>query len=120
MSEWNHIIIEAYCCRKQSDKKGKYIYEAESTSPLRFRKKASPYYDPHYKTPKMPSYCPMRSGRTDAPEFVCLEKSCPHLAYCEAEERDKRAMLGAWWRARRVPASEAVSKRLRRSVRRFR
>jgi len=110
MSKWNHIIIEAYCCRKQSVKKSKYIYEAESTKPLRFRKKASPYYDPRYRTPRMPSYCPMRGGKSDAPEFVCLERGCPHLAYTEAADDDERVMTRAWWLARRP---KEVSRRRR-------
>ena len=84
---WNHAIIELYCARKWSSKKDKYMYEMVFNKKGKltdsFKKIPNKEYDPKYKTPKKPSFCP---GET--PEYLCLEKDCPHLAYCNADKND--------------------------------
>ena len=79
---WTHIILEAYCARKWSDKKDKYLYELIGKGKFKTKKVANPHYDPDYRTPKKPSYCP------NVPQYICLEKNCPHLAYTNAVEKD--------------------------------
>lgn len=82
MGVWTHIILEAYCARKWSDKKDKYWYEAIDAKKFKTKKAPNPYYDPKYRTPKKPSYCP------NIPQYICLEKECPHLVYTNALEED--------------------------------
>ena len=79
---WTHIILEAYCARKLSDKKDKYHHEVIDSKKFKTKKVPNPYYDPNYKTPRKPRYCP------GIPQYACLEKECPHLAYTNAEKPD--------------------------------
>ena len=85
--QWNHILLEAFCSRKWSDKKDKYLYEVvfnkKNHMTGEFKKIPNKDYDLNYKTPRKPSFCP---GGT--PEYVCLEKDCPFLAYCNADKSD--------------------------------
>ena len=77
-----NIILEAYCFRTLSDKKHKYVYELVDGENFKTRKIPNPNYDPNFKTPRKPTYCP------EKPQYICLEKDCPHLAYCDAEKED--------------------------------
>ena len=77
---WAHIVLEAYCTRKWSTKKGKYLYRMEEDGS--FTKIGNKDYDPSYRTPRKPSYC------RGIPGYICLEKGCPHLAYTNAEPAD--------------------------------
>lgn len=79
---WTHIILEACCARKWSDKKGKYLYELIDRKKFKTKKIPNSCYDPNYKTPKKPNYC------SKIPQYICLEKNCPHLAYTNALEAD--------------------------------
>jgi hypothetical protein len=82
MTAWTHIILEGYCMRKISEKKGKHIYKCIDTKKMKFEKEPNPNYDPNYKTPKKPKYC------INIPIYTCLEKDCPHFAYTNALEKD--------------------------------
>lgn len=82
MAPWAHIILEAHCTRKLTLKKDKYVYEPVDLKTAKFKKKPNPYYNPAYKIPKKPSYCP------ELPQYKCLEKNCPHFAYTNAEKKD--------------------------------
>lgn len=77
---WTHIILEAYCARKWSTKKSKYRYEWLKNGS--FEKVENKDYDPDYRTPRKPGYC------ENTPNYACLEKNCPHLAYTNAGESD--------------------------------
>lgn len=79
---WAHIILEAYCARKWSEKKDKYVYEGIPGKEFKTKKVPNTMYNPNYKTPKKPNYCP------NTPRYICLEKECPHLAYTDAVEDD--------------------------------
>ncbi|MDD5162846.1 MAG: hypothetical protein PHD95_01415 [Candidatus ainarchaeum sp.] len=74
--------MEAYCSRKWSTKKDKHLYKLVDSKSLKMEKEPNPNYDPNYKTPKKPSYCP------NLPRYICLEKNCHHLAYTDALEGD--------------------------------
>ena len=82
--KWTHIIIEAYCGRKWSPCKSKYHYRIIGTSKDVFKTKKilNPKYDPAYRTPRKPSYCKNEVC------YTCLEKECPHLCYCNANDDD--------------------------------
>ncbi|MFA4906841.1 MAG: hypothetical protein WC602_01050 [archaeon] len=82
LDNWAHIILEGYCARKWGDKKSKYLYKVVDWKKFKTKKTPNPYYDGNYKTPKKPNYCP------NSPQYVCLEKECPHLAYTNADEKD--------------------------------
>jgi len=82
MSCWTHIILEAYCTRKWSAKKGKYIYKPTDSKKFELEKAPNANYDPNYKTPKKPWYCP------GVPLYKCLEKECSYLGYANALEED--------------------------------
>ncbi|MFH1587145.1 MAG: hypothetical protein ABID38_04770 [Candidatus Diapherotrites archaeon] len=79
---WTHIILEAYCARKWSDKKDKYWYEVVDLKKFKTKKAPNPHYNANYRTPRKPNYCP------NAPRYICLEKNCPHLTYTDALEKD--------------------------------
>ena len=89
---WTHIIIEAYCGRKWSSCKSKYHYRVIDTSKdiLKTKKVPNPNYDPEYKTPRKPRYC------KDEVCYTCLEKNCPHLAFCNAEKDDYKIFSEVW------------------------
>ncbi len=82
MGAWTHIILEAYCAREWSDKKDKHWYELHCTKKFKTKKCPNPHYDPKYKIPKKPNYCPSTQ------QYVCLEKGCQYLAYTNALEED--------------------------------
>ncbi|HJX05274.1 MAG TPA: hypothetical protein VJ461_01030 [Candidatus Nanoarchaeia archaeon] len=77
-----HIILEAFCMRTVSMKKPKYLEEVVDASRLKTNKVPNPHHDPKYRTPKKPYYCP------DTPHYICLDKSCPHLTYINAEKKN--------------------------------
>ena len=52
---WSHVIIEVYCARTWSTKKGKYLFEVIDLKKGEFKKKLNPSFDPNYATPKKPS-----------------------------------------------------------------
>ena len=79
---WTHIILEAYCARKWSDKKDKYMYEVVNWKKFKTKKVPNSRYDPNYRTPKKPNYCP------NLPQYICLEKNCPHFTYTNALKED--------------------------------
>lgn len=80
--KWSHIILEAFCLRKCDPRKGKYVYEIIDEETMKTRRVPNPQYDPDFKTPRKPSYCP------NIPSYTCLDKGCPHLAFSDAEEAD--------------------------------
>jgi len=82
MSVWTHIILEAYCTRNSGPEKGKYLYELVDAKNFKTRKKPNPFYDPAFKNPRKPKYCP------GVPQYLCLEKDCLHFGYTNAEEKD--------------------------------
>ena len=84
---WSHVIIEVYCARTWSSKKDKYHYKAIDLKKAKFEKELNPSYDPNYRIPKKPSYCP------NSPKYICLEKNCPHLAYTDALEEDYKTLF---------------------------
>jgi hypothetical protein len=95
MSQWNHIIVEAFCGRTWKPIwADKYHYEFDDRKKFTFKRVANKLYKPGYKTPRKPKYCP-----GDTPEYVCLEKNCPHLAYCNADKKDYKTMLKAWFKS---------------------
>ena len=53
---WSHVIIEVYCARTWSTKKGKYLFEVIDLKKGEFKKKLNPSFDPNYATPKKPSF----------------------------------------------------------------
>ena len=79
---WTTIIIEAHCCRKTSCKKHKYNYIIISFDPLKTKKTLNKEYDPEYKTPRKPKYCP------DKPQYICLEKGCRHFYFNDADKEE--------------------------------
>ncbi|MCD4740450.1 hypothetical protein K8R43_04655 [archaeon] len=81
---WTHIILEAYCSRKWSTKKDKYMYLMEKDGS--FTKTKNDDYDSNYRTPRKPSYC------KNIPNYTCLEKDCPHFAYTDAEPTDYKSL----------------------------
>lgn len=80
---WTHIILEAYCMRKLSDKKDKYYYAVDRET-REHKKVPNPKYDPTYKTPRKPQFCP------NMPQYICLEKDCPHFGYSDADKEEYR------------------------------
>lgn len=93
---WTHIILEAYCARKWSTKKSKYHYRWLGDDSIeKFKKIENKDYDPNYRTPKKPSYC------ENIPNYVCLEKNCPHLAYTNAEESDYKFLYKKYKKKKR-------------------
>jgi hypothetical protein len=82
VSCWTHIILEGYCFRTLSDKKHKYNYQIIDRENFKTKKVLNTRYDPNYRTPRKPRYCP------EKPQYLCLNKKCPHLAYCDAEKED--------------------------------
>ena len=90
--KWTHIVIEAYCCRKYSPCKSKYHYRVIDPSKNIFKTKKvpNPDYDPKYKTPRKPSYCKNEVC------YICLEKECPYLAYCDANDDDYKMFFKAF------------------------
>ena len=82
MLPWTHIILEAYCARKWSEKKDKYRHRVIDLDKLKTRRIPNPDYNHNYKTPKKPVYCP------NLPQYLCLKKNCPHLAYADALKQD--------------------------------
>lgn len=82
MGVWTHIILEAYCARKWSGKKSKYLHELIDAKKFKTKKVPNPHHNPNYKTPRKPSYC------HNIPQFICLEKECLYLAYTSAEKED--------------------------------
>lgn len=79
---WTHVIIEGYCARTWSTKKDKFVYKVINTKELKTEKIKNPEYDSKYRTPKKPCYCP------HIPQYICLEKNCPHFAYANSLEKD--------------------------------
>jgi hypothetical protein len=79
---WTHIILDAFCFRTSSNKKYKYQYELIDLKKHKTKKVLNPGYDPNYKTPRKPRYCP------EKPMYICLEKNCPHFACSDAEKED--------------------------------
>ncbi len=84
---WSHIILEVYCARTWSTKKSKYLFEAIDLKKWEFKKTENSHFDSKYKVPKKPSYCP------NGPQYICLEKDCPHLAYTDALKEDYSALF---------------------------
>jgi len=95
MPGWTHIILEAYCARKWSAKKGKYLYKLTDSKKLKMKKASNPDYDSNYRTPKKPSYCP------NLPRYICLETNCPHLLYTDALEADYRFLDKKYHKSKR-------------------
>jgi len=81
---WTHIILEAYCARKWSTTRSKYLYKRLKNGS--FEKVENKNYDSNYRTPRKPGYC------ENTPNYACLEKNCPHLAYANAEEPDYKLL----------------------------
>lgn len=79
---WTHIILEAHCLRKVSTKKDKYLYEIVNNEFIKTKRIPNPNFDLAYKTPRKPEYCP------GIPQYICLEKNCPHLGYTNADKED--------------------------------
>jgi hypothetical protein len=77
---WTHVILEAYCVRGLSSKKGRYMYAVEKDGSTTRVKNTR--YDPAYRTPRKPRYC------DGTPNYACLEKGCPHFAYADAQPAD--------------------------------
>ncbi|MCK4327524.1 MAG: hypothetical protein KAW41_03535 [Candidatus Diapherotrites archaeon] len=96
---WTHVIIEAYCARKWSTKKGKYVYLMEDDGS--FTKVKNTSYDPNYRTPRKPSYC------KGIPNYICLEKNCPHLAYANAQPADYK-FLNRKYKKKKAPRKPAA------------
>jgi hypothetical protein len=89
---WNHIILEGFCCRTYSCKKGKYIYKFDvngniDSLSLQKNKVLNPCYDPKYKTPRKPKYCKNHICQD------CYFKNCPHLGIGEVEEKDYKKIM---------------------------
>lgn len=76
------IILEAFCSRKWSIEKHKYMYRWTNHETYKFVKTPNPFYNPKYRTPRKPRYCP------NVPSYLCLEKECPHLCYVNAEPEE--------------------------------
>ena len=73
---WTIIKIEAYCLEgcDPTGKASKYVYDIDG------HELENPYYDPTYKAPPKPEWCP------GDPCYECLCRECVHFAYCEHEE----------------------------------
>lgn len=88
MEKWSHIILEVFCLRTSDCRKGKYLYEIVNEDEfvkgetMKTKRVPNLKYDPNYRTPRKPSYCP------STPSYVCLEKDCPYLGYSNADEDD--------------------------------
>jgi len=97
--EWTHLILEAICMRKfgKYEKGSKYCYEIVDLKNFKTKKILNTKYDPKYRTPKMPSYCPMRKNKSSSPKYVCFDRNCPFLGLTEASEKDRKIMLKAWF-----------------------
>jgi hypothetical protein len=91
---WTHVILEAYCVRGLSEKKGKHVYVLEEDGS--FTKAKNTGYDSGYRTPRKPSYC------TGTPNYACLEKDCPHFAYADAQPADYK-LLGRKYGDKQAP-----------------
>ena len=76
--EWTTVILEAYCLKDYA-KQPKY-HVAVDTETGKTENIRNPGYDSKQKVPRKPSYCP------GSPQYICLEKDCPHFAYINAEE----------------------------------
>lgn len=79
---WTHIILEAHCLRKISIKKDKYLHEIVNNEFIKTKRILNPDYDPNYRTPKEPRFCP------GIPQYTCLEKNCPYLGYTNADKEE--------------------------------
>lgn len=96
MTPWNHIILEAFCARKWSCKKDEYYHKLEGDGS--FTKIKNKGFDSKYRTPRKPSYC------KNVPQYVCLEKDCPHLAYANVDKEDYDLFMNVW--KKKVKASD--------------
>lgn len=78
MTEWTTVILEAYCLRTAAGalKKSKHFTD------LQGNKIKNRHYDPKFKTPRKPSYCP------GMPQYICLEKNCPFFTFGNASEEE--------------------------------
>ena len=85
--KWNHIILEGFCTRKISCKKGKYVYKVTNTKTWEREKIPNQCYDSTYKTPRKPSYC------KDKITQDCFFKNCPFLAMGEPPEGDYKKIM---------------------------
>ncbi|PIN96334.1 hypothetical protein COU39_01545 [Candidatus Micrarchaeota archaeon CG10_big_fil_rev_8_21_14_0_10_60_32] len=72
---WTHIILEAYCARKWSTTRSKYLYKRLKNGS--FEKVENKNYDSNYRTPRKPGYC------ENTPNYACLEKKLPALGLRE-------------------------------------
>ena len=83
---WTTIILEAYCLRTTTCEKHKYNYEIfgfnSKKGKLKTRKIPNKKYNPKYKTPRKPGYCPGK------PQYLCLEKGCKYFAYTDAYKEE--------------------------------
>ena len=80
---WNHIILEGFCTRHYSLSKDKYYYRVKSTDDIFDTEKIkNPDYDPNYKVPKKPDYCPGRICNK------CYDNECPHLAMASPDDKE--------------------------------
>lgn len=84
---WSHVIIEVYCIRTWSPKKSKYLFEVIDLEKEEFKKVKNSSYNPDYKIPKKPLFCP------NSPQYICLEKNCPHLAYTNVLKKDYKTLF---------------------------
>jgi hypothetical protein len=84
---WNHIIIEGYCFRTTSIKKGKYCYELLEGG--KTKKIPNKDYDPKYKTPKKPKFCKDKICQD------CYFNDCPHLGTSEVPDEDYKMIMKA-------------------------
>lgn len=84
---WNHIILEGFCCRKFSCKKDKYIYELIDVDKWKTKKVKNPNYDPKYKVPKKPKYCKGKICQD------CFFEKCPHLGIGELPDDEYKKIM---------------------------